>query len=140
MKKIPVYYFAYFTALFYSALFFSGNLLAQSKSPVKSQTEFAVETKGGKSVEIKKHYQQYDQRGNLVDEIDYDNDGKLKEESKYEYNNQNQKVKEIHFTPDGKIDEISTYEYDAKGNRTSKIITEENGKLKAKKKYVYEYY
>lgn len=140
MKKILLLSFSCFTIIFWSALFLSGNLFAQTKSPVKSTTEFAIETKGGKSVDIKRHYQEYDQHGNLVDEIDYDSDGKVQEELKYEYNSQNQKVKEIHFTPDGKIDEMTTYEYDEKGNRISKIVTEGNGKLKSKKKYFYEYY
>ena len=132
--------FLFFTSLLSPGIFSSTTLFAQSKTAVKSQTEYSVETKGGKSVEIKRHYQHFDQQGNLVDEIDYDSDGKLKEETKYEYNSQNQKVKEIHFTPDGKIDEISTYEYDSKGNRISKITTDGNGKLKSKKKWTNEYY
>src|SRR6478609_6237939 len=105
MKKKLVHCSAYFAVIFCSCFFVAGNLPAQTKSAVKSEAEYAIETKGGKSIEIKKHYQEYDQRGNLVDEIDYDSDGKMKEELKYEYNNQNQKVKEIHFTPDAKIDE-----------------------------------
>ena len=140
MKKIFRHYPVCLLVIFCSGFFFSGNLFAQTKSPVKSSTEFAIETKGAKSIEIKRHYQEYDQNGNLVNEIDYDSDGKMKEELKYEYNNLNQKVKEIHFTPDGKMDEMTTYEYDGKGNRVSKTVTEGNGKLKSKKKYVHEYY
>lgn len=130
----------FFTVILSFGIFSSEMLIAQTKPAVKSQTEYAIETKGGKSIEIKRHYQQFDQQGNLVDEIDYDSDGKMKEETKYEYNSQNQKVKEIHFTPDGKTDEISTYEFDAKGNRVSKVTTDGNGKLKSKKKWTYEYY
>src|SRR5439155_9117034 len=129
------FFASYLVVVLCFCLFSFSNLFAQTKSPVKSQTEYSIETKGGKSVEIKRHYQQFDQHGNLVDEIDYDSDGKMKEETKYEYNSQNQKVKEIHFTPDGKTDEINTYEYDSKGNRISKITTEGNGKLKSKKKW-----
>ena len=130
----------FFVSILSLGIFPGMTLLAQTKAPVKSQTESAIETKGGKSVEIKRHYQQFDQRGNVVDEINYDGDGKITEELKYEYNNQNQKVKEIHFTPQGKIDEIATYEYDAKGNKISKITTDGSGKLKSKKKWTYEYY
>lgn len=166
MKKILLHYFpAYFVVVLCSCFFPGQNLLAQTKPPVRSVTEFAIETKGGKSIEIKRFYQEYDQRGNLVNEIDYDSEGKVQEELKYEYNtlNQkvketdydsngkvqeerkyeyntlNQKVKEIHSTPEGKINEMTTYEYDEKGDRVLKIVTEGNGKLKSKKKYVYEY-
>ena len=140
MKKNSLPWSTYLVIIFGWCFLSSENLPAQTKSPVRSVTEFAIETKGGKSIDIKRHYQEYDQHGNLVDEIDYDSDGKMKEEFKYEYNSQNQKVKEIHFSEDGKTDEISTYEYDAKGNRISKTVTEGNGKPRSKKKYIYEYY
>ncbi|HYV93837.1 MAG TPA: hypothetical protein VE978_18820 [Chitinophagales bacterium] len=121
-------------------LFSSPEISAQTKSPVKTETEFSLETKGGKEIQIKRHFKAYDEQGNLVDEIDYDSDGKFKEETKTEYNAKKQKVKEIHFISEGKIDEISTYEYDSKGNRISKTVTDENGKLQSKKKWTYEYY
>jgi hypothetical protein len=141
MKKNSCVSFYCVYVLIFSFIFFDSiSLQAQSKVPVKSQTEYALETKGGKETEIKRHYQAFDQHGNLVDEIDYDSEGRLKEETKYEYNQKNEKVKETHFADDGKIDEISSYEYDVKGNRISKMVTDVNGKLKSKKKYLYEYY
>lgn len=111
----------------------------QSKS-IKTSTEYSIETKGGKEVEIPRLFQAWDARGNLLEVIDYDSEGKQQDHVKNEYNEKSQKTKETHFTSDGKIDEVSVYEYDEHGNRTAKTVTDINGKLKSKKKYTYEYY
>ena len=119
-------------------IFLSGvTLHAQTKTGIKSVKEISIDNK---DKETTKTFQSFDGQGNLTEEIEYEDDGKVKDHVKYEYNNSNLKIRETHFTPDGKIDEVSTYEYDAKGNRISKTVKDGAGKLKSRKKYVYEYY
>ena len=113
------------------------NCFAQTKTGIKSVKEISIDNK---DKETAKSFQSFDTKGNLIEEIEYEDDGKVKDRVTYEYNAENLKIKETHFTPDNKTDEVTTYQYDAKGNRISKMVVDGNGKLKSKKKFVYEYY
>ena len=110
---------------------------AQVVAGTKSVAEISIDSKGG---ETRKLFQAFDQKGNILEELEYEDDGKLKDHVKYEYDDRHRKIKETHLDADGKVEEISTYEYDDRGNRVSKTETDANGKVKSKKKYVYEYY
>ncbi len=110
---------------------------AQNKAGIKSVKEISVETK---DKEVTRSFQSFDKNGNVIEEIEYDDDGRIKDHTKYEYNADHLKIKETHLTPDSKTEEVTMYEYDAKGNRISKTVMDGNGKIKSKKKYVYEYY
>ena len=141
MKNFQPHFCNLSTALMLLTLILSSQKIsAQTKAPIKTETEFSIETKGGKEIQIKRHFKAYDEQGNLVDEIDYDSEGKFHEQMKNEYNEKKQKIKETHFIAEGKIDEVSTYEYDSNGNRISKTVVDENGKLISRKKWTYEYY
>ena len=118
------------------------NLTAQNISKpekVKSVTELSIETKNGKDIETKRSFQSFDEKGNVTEEIEYDDDGKMKDHSVNEYNSQNQKIKETHFLPDGKIESITSYTYDQYSNRTTKTVTTKDGVVKSKKVFRYEY-
>ena len=106
---------------------------------IKSVTEFSVETKNGKEIETKRSMQVYDQSGNITEEIEYDDFGKIKDHTVSEYNAENLKVKESHLLPNGKIESITNYTYDQFGNRLSKTVTTEDGGVKSKKVFRYEY-
>lgn len=106
---------------------------------VKSVTELTVATKGGKEVETKKSFQSFDAHGNVTEEIEYDDDGKVKDHAMYEYNATGQKVKETSFLPDGRIEDVTVYTYDANGNRISKTVMNKDGAVKSKKIFRYEY-
>jgi YD repeat-containing protein len=123
-----------------ASLFFFKAVCAQDKSLLKTESGFSIEMKGGKEIQIKRHFRSYDEKGNIIDEIDYDSDGRIKEEIKYEYSSRNEKIKETRLSADGKIVEISMYEYDTRGNRISRVVTDANKKVQSKKMYVYEYY
>ncbi len=110
---------------------------AQTAQGIKSVTEISLDSK---EKETTRAFKAYDEIGNLIEEKEFDDDGKLKDHVKYEYNSGGLKVKEIHFTADGKPAEITTYEYDSKGNRIAKTETDGSGKVKSRKKYVYEFY
>lgn len=132
MKQI----FAHCIILFLVA-FSCEKAAAQTAQGIKSVTEISLD---GKDKETTRSFKSYDETGNLIEQKEFDDDGKLKDHVKYEYNSGGQKVKEIHFTADGKPAEITTYEYDIKGNRIAKTETDGSGKVKSRKKYVYEFY
>ena len=106
---------------------------------IKSVTEFSVESKNGKEIETKRSLQVYDQSGNITEEIEYDDFGKIKDHTVSEFNGENLKVKESHVLPNGKIESITIYTYDQFGNRLSKTVTTEDGGVKSKKVFRYEY-
>lgn len=118
-------------------LLLPASVQAQIPTGVKSVTEISIDSK---DKETTKSIKVYDKLGNIVEEKEFEDDGKLKEHVQYEYNEAGHKMKETHFSADGKAYEIISYEYDAKGNRISRIESDGSGKVKSLKKYVYEFY
>lgn len=119
-----------------------GTMQAQTKSfpgKVKSVTEVVIETKSGKETERKKSFQSFDERGNVLEEIEFEDDGKIKSHNTYEYNEQGLKVRETALLPDGKVETVTNYIYDHDGNRLSKTVVDKDGEVKSKKIYKYEY-
>jgi S-adenosylmethionine hydrolase len=106
---------------------------------IRSVTEVVIETKGTKESEVKKSFQQFDMKGNVTENIEYEDDGKVKNHSTYEYNDLNQKVKETEFLPDGKVESVAVYTYDQYGNRATKTMMDKDGEVKSKKVFRYEY-
>ena len=125
------------------AIIFFGNKLQAQELPqtgkIKSVTEVVIEFKGGKETEVRKSFRAYNEKGNLTEEIEYDDDGKIKNHTTSEYNEKQQKVKETAFLPDGKIESIALYTYDPEGNRISKTTMNKDGSVKSKKVFHYEY-
>lgn len=126
------------------SLTFWGNCLAQAQTKpfpgkVKSVTEVVIENKNGKETERKKSFQAFDEQGNVIEEIEFDDDTKIKSHTTYEYNEQGMKVRETSFLPDGKVDTVTGFVYDHEGNRISKTVMDRNGEVKSKKIYRYEY-
>jgi hypothetical protein len=116
---------------------------AQSKNSIKenkvrSVTEYKqdVDKNGAKT---KESYTLYDANGNILEEIEYDSAGKIKNHSKYQYDSNNNKIKETELTPDGKISKTYEYKYSSTGLRTERSTYDAAGKLKSKRLYQYEY-
>ena len=127
---------------FVAIIFFENKLSAQElpqTGKMKSVTELTIESKGGKETEILKSYRAYDEKGNLTEEIEYDDYGKVKNHTANEYNEKQQKIKETTFLPDGKIESTALYTYDLQGNRISKTTMNKDGSVKSKKVFRYEY-
>lgn len=123
-------------------LLISVSVSAQKKDPIKdnkvrSVTEYKqdVEKNGSK---LKESYTLYDNNGSILEEIEYDSEGKIKKHFKYQYDANGNKIKEIELTPAGKISKTTEYKYT--GNlRTEKNVYDSSGKLKSKRTYQYEY-
>jgi hypothetical protein len=122
-------------------------ILAQSVF-VSAKSQIYVQGKGIKSIVvteekydmlIKKQFKEsetyYDQKGNILEEINY-KDGKVDKHFKYLYDSESNKIKEEEFDAAGRMIEYSEYKYD-KGLRIEKIVYDSSKKMKSKKAYTY---
>jgi len=87
------------------------------------------------SKKLKESEVTYDQKGNIIEDIQY-TDGKVKQHFRYQYDNDGNKIKEEEFDAAGKLIEYSDYKID-NGVRTEKTVFEPNGKMKSRKTYQY---
>lgn len=106
---------------------------------LKSTTVYSEEYEDSKGLPVKESYNAFDVNGNLLEEIEYDNNGKEKKHITYEYDAQGNKIKETHLKPNGSKDKIIEYKYQS-GLKFEKIVYNGNGKIKSKKKYLYEFH
>lgn len=118
-------------------------LLAQKKTAIKesnlrSVTEYKqdVEKNGP---QLKEAYTLYDKNGNILEEIEYDGDGKVKTHFKYQYDVNNNKIKETELSPAGKIVRVNEYKYNSNNMRSERNTYDGAGKLKSKRTYQYDY-
>src|SRR4030095_6092525 len=99
------------TAIFFFFLLASCFILhaqtVSSPEKIKSVTELTVETRNGKDVETKKSVQLFDEKGNMTEETEYDDDGKVKDHIIYEYDSNRNKTRETHLLADGKIESVT---------------------------------
>lgn len=77
----------------------------------------------------------YDERGNVIEEINY-KDGKITKHFKYEFDADNNKIREEEFDPSGKTIEYSEYKIE-NGLRVEKTVYDKNKKVKSRKTYEY---
>lgn len=112
---------------------------SQKNLGIKSKTITEVEV-GKENAGIKELKQEFDDRGNIIKEFDYNKEGELKHYEVYAYNASNLKTSETRFDPKGKIIHKFTYEYNSRGDKTVKFIYNDKNQLVKKKIYAYEYY
>jgi hypothetical protein len=106
---------------------------------IKSTTEYNEDYEKNNGRSVKDAYTKFDESGNVVEEIEYDEYGKEKKHVAYEYDDSDNKTKETYFTPKGTKEKVIEYKYE-EGLKTEKIVYLPNGKVKSKKKYVYEFH
>ncbi len=132
---------------FYCAIFFiliTLNLFSQKKKTVvqkniKSVTEYNEDYLKNNGRSVKESFTKYDEGGNVVEEIEYDEYGKEKKHILYEYNEEGDKIKEIKLTPQGTKASITEYKYE-NGLKKEKIVYDGKGKIVLRKKYIYEFH
>lgn len=132
MKRINV-----FIIIFSLLLACNLAVIAQEKVPSKLKSITVYHEKY--DMLVKKKYkeleQNYDNRGNLLEEITY-KAGKINKHFRYQYDSENNKIKEEEFDPSGRLIEWSEYRYE-NGLRTEKNVYDANKKIKSKKIYQY---
>ena len=155
-----IYTRTYLVALIF--LLFSYGTCAQSKKSAQryrlSETAI-VETKDDKT---KKSVESFDKRGNTIETINYDDEGKinnretfvykrgrlmehaiygknnkLKERHTYSYNRWGDETEQLLFDEDNKLAEKSVSVYNAQKQRTQMLVYDESNRLN--KKYIYIY-
>lgn len=87
---------------------------------------------------VKDSYTRYDEQGNVLEEIEYDEYGKERKHVLYEYDSEGNKTKETNLTPKGTKASVIEYKYE-NGLRKEKIVYNSSGKIVLRKKYVYEF-
>ena len=89
---------------------------------------------------IKKYIYDYDSQGNLKKEFEYDSQG-LKSKKTYEYDSQGNLIKKKFYLPNGKLDRKYIYKYDSQGKVIAeyRFTTKVRLALKLTNKYTYKY-
>lgn len=126
--------------LLFVSLILGGNLAVQAQSKkdiknnkVKSITEVIV--KGDKT--YNDTFQSFNKNGNVLEEIKYDNSGKIKERVTYKYNKSNKKSEQITFDASGNQKGKETYKYNADEEKNEESIYDGNNKLISRSVYTY---
>ncbi len=122
-------------------IFFSLISNAQSKKELKENnikrvTTYNYITKFGKVYKLIDNYKEYNNKGYITKEVEYNKEGKLKYIKKIYYNENNKKIKEELFDRNKKIEKVTTYEYE-NNLKISKKVTDGKGAIISKKKYEY---
>jgi len=81
----------------------------------------------------------YDAKGNIIEEIEYD-EGIFVMHFSYQYDAAGNKIVEIEKEASGKVKKITEYKYNSNNLRTEKLVYDPNHKLKSKRVYKYESY
>jgi hypothetical protein len=100
---------------FFIALLLTSNMLLAQTSRTEYVTEF--DKKQRKEITYKDAVLTYNDKGDVVEEWNYDKKGNISKHIKFTYNAQNKKLKEIHFSSKGKEKKIVEYSYDDKGRK-----------------------
>ena len=80
--------------------------------------------------------EKFDDRGELIEEIEYDDHGKIDKHTRYVYGG-SLLTREISLTRNGKVKRTIEYEYDADGLKTSKKYYDEKDRIYKEKRYRY---
>jgi len=105
---------------------------------IRSVTVYNEDYEKNNGRQVKDSYTRYDDDGNVVEEIEYDEYGKEKKHELYEYDAEGNKIKETHLTPKGTKALVIEYKYE-NGLKKEKIVYNGSGKMILRKKYIYEY-
>jgi len=120
----------------------TNNLFSQSRKKIReldieSITEVEADYEDSNGKEIMRFVTVYNERGNVIKEMDYDKSGKLTEIISYEYNIDDDKIKEVHYKPNNKVLKTYTYGYE-KGLLTERKEYDESNRLISRNTYKYE--
>ncbi len=81
--------------------------------------------------------ERFDERGELIEEIEYGKDKKIENHIKYVYEGKLLK-KEIYFDQKGNVDKTYEYEYDSEGLKISKKYFDNKNRIYKEKRYRYK--
>lgn len=129
-------------SLLFIMCFVFGAINAQSKdlikeNNIKSTTVTEYDYTTGKESKKLISYEKFNDRGQVVESIDYDKAGKQKERVEFDYNENKDCIEERYFDSNNKLEKV--YKYTYKGElKQSKEKYDAKNKLIWKKVYSYE--
>ena len=86
------------------------------------------------------HAEVYNAKGELIEEAEYSDYGtRLAWRSEYQYNERGQLVKELIYNERDKLSKIRTFEYDSNGVCTRRMNYNADGKLNSYRQFEYVY-
>lgn len=89
----------------------------------------------GKEVLVK--IERFDEQGELIEEIEYEDNGKIKKHTQYEYMGE-LLIRESSLDNKGKVESRIEYEYDADGLRISRKHYDAKGRITKERNYRYK--
>ncbi len=133
-------YLKYFFSL--TILFFSLNSFAQNKKDIKKNKVKSCEvsktfTKDGKEITLKESFEKYDANGNIIENIQYEENGEIKSHESYIFNKDNDKTEEVHYDAEGKVKKKLVTKYNANEDKVEETEYDGGGALKEKNMYSY---
>ena len=81
----------------------------------------------------------FDDKGNLIEEASYDEDGELSWKNKSKYDDKGNQIEWAYYDKDGELSGKYKYKYDDKGNPIESASYDEDGELDYKTTYELEY-
>jgi hypothetical protein len=114
---------------------------AQTKKEIadrqlKSITTVTFDSRKGDTTH-RKNISRYDKHGNVIESIDYDNAGAIKEWEQFQFNKHDDEILYQKLSADGKVVKKTTTEYNKWNNATEKISTDADGALTDKTTFAY---
>lgn len=86
------------------------------------------------------HAEVYNAKGELIEEAEYSDYGtRLAWRSEYQYNERGQLIKELIYNERDKLSKIRTFEYDSNGVCTRRMNYSADGKLNSYRQYQYTF-
>lgn len=114
------------------------SLLAQSEGKTLTVKEWKT-TPDGKNKWVD-HTETYNKLGQLIAEAEYSDFGRhLAWRAEYEYNDKGQLIKEIVYNERDKVSKVRKYEYDSNGRCTRRLNYNANGTLNSYRQFEYTF-
>jgi hypothetical protein len=88
----------------------------------------------------KKTLYKYNNKGNLIEEIEYISDSSVYKKYNYKFNSKNQLIEFISYKGDSSIDYKETYQYNEKGDVILEVIYKKNNSINYQYKVKYDKY
>ena len=81
----------------------------------------------------------FNQRGDVVEYVEYNVDGSLREKTLYKYDSQGNQIEESMYYSDGSLSYKHLYKYDSQGNKIEYASYDSDGSLKREEGYKDKY-
>lgn len=122
-------------------LFVGTSAIAQSKKDIKKNkikaiTEQVTDYVGGKEITKTDSYKKYNKEGQVVEEVEYDKNGKFKRKIVSKYNEFDDKTEEAVYDAENKLVEREVYKYDSYKEKSEVLHYNERNELDSKAVYV----